>query len=137
MSDSESIVIEERTLRKQYKKAKDLHDKALDILRQETKQTPEVMRKAFRLFEQSARLGSAESMYILSHFYREPLIEGEGDLELSFKWALEAANNGHVEAMNTVGACLVTGEGVESSFEQAIYWYQKVLTLVIQTRCVT
>jgi hypothetical protein len=41
----------------------------------------------------------------------------------SFKWAIKAAQRGHMIAQHNVGSAYLHGSGVEMNLEQARYWY--------------
>jgi len=43
--------------------------------------------------------------------------------ELAFRWALRAAERGHVEAQYNTGLCYNTGEGVAADYEAAAMWF--------------
>jgi TPR repeat protein len=42
----------------------------------------------------------------------------------SFNWYLQAANQGHVDAMERVGYCYEKGRGVKKNEPQAAKWYR-------------
>ncbi|MEK9985500.1 MAG: tetratricopeptide repeat protein, partial [Opitutae bacterium] len=52
--------------------------------------------------------------------------QGEGvskDDKEAFKWCLQAAQGGHVDAQNSLGYCYAEGLGVLKDFASAYAWY--------------
>ena len=51
------------------------------------------------------------------------------DLPEAFKWYLQAAENGNMNAQYNVGICYEYGKGVEIDLDKAIEWYTKAADL--------
>ena len=47
------------------------------------------------------------------------------NLEETFDWFKNAAENGDKNAINSLAACYKNGEGIEKNLEKAFYWFQK------------
>jgi TPR repeat protein len=46
-------------------------------------------------------------------------------LELAFRWELQAAERGHIEAQYNMGICCLKGVGVTVDYEAAATWFAK------------
>ena len=58
-------------------------------------------KKAVYWYEKAAIQGILEAKYMLSFVYRH--VDGEGDINKATKWLIEAAKNGHHEALYDIG----------------------------------
>jgi TPR repeat protein len=88
-------------------------------------------REAFSLFMKAAQDGHVEAMHHLATFpdfitepFRSPLSTGE-----SWRWLLQAAEGGCVQAQRDAGAYLATGDWREGKVPQdlpaAVAWYRR------------
>jgi TPR repeat protein len=88
-------------------------------------------REAFSLFMKAAQDGHVEAMYQLATFpdfiaepFRSPLSEEE-----SWRWLVQAAEGGCVQAQRDAGASLATGEWREGKVPRdlpaAVAWYRR------------
>jgi len=81
------------------------------------------VKKGLPWLRKAAQQGSLESQWILSTVYQLGRGGVPVDLVESFKWALKAAEGGHMIAQHNVGSAYLHGTGVEKNLEQARYWY--------------
>jgi TPR repeat protein len=72
--------------------------------------------EARRMLEMAARKDHPEAMY------RQSLLLAGESPKASYKWALRAAEFGHLDAQFAVGAALYHGKGVEVNEDEAEYW---------------
>jgi uncharacterized protein len=73
----------------------------------------------------AAEQGSIESEWVLSTLYEFGRAGVAVDYAESFKWALKAAQRGHMIAQHNVASAYTRGAGVEQNFQQALYWYPR------------
>lgn len=81
-------------------------------------------KKAFKLFLQAAKLGSANAMYNLNIYYQL----GHGikrDEVLAFDWAKKAAKLEYPDAVLALGWHYLNGRGTKKDTKKAEYWYLK------------
>lgn len=92
-----------------------------DIIKQLT--TDETLQNQFKIcIENVKNKNTAESKYNLAECYRQ--LNNNTYNEEMAKLYLQAAQQGHPEAQNAIGACYQFGIGVEENIERAIEWYK-------------
>src|SRR6516162_7923681 len=72
----------------------------------------------------AAEHGSVEAEWVLSTLYEFGQAGVKVDYTESFKWAMKAAQRGHMVAQHNVASSYLRGRGVEQNLQQALYWYQ-------------
>ena len=85
---------------------------------------PKDPKKAFDLYQQSARLGYDRGMYNLAFCY----MKGNGTREDHWQAAQyfeKAAQKGHVNAMYNIGVMYLNGDGVNKDCKRAAEWFYK------------
>ncbi len=84
---------------------------------------PKDAKQGLPYLREAAEQGSLESQWVPSTMYEF----GRGGLPVnhaeSFKWALKAAQRGHMVTQHNVATAYFHGLGVEENLEQARYWY--------------
>src|SRR6516225_7738171 len=73
----------------------------------------------------AAEHGSLEGQWVLSTLYEFGYAGMPVDYAESFKWAMKAAQRGHMIAQHNVAGSYFHGRGVEQNLDQARYWYTK------------
>lgn len=71
-----------------------------------------------------AQLGDPDEQFYLGLMY----FLGQGlprRLDLTYKWWIAAAKQGHLTSMFNVSTLLKYGDGIDVDMEQALYWYKK------------
>ena len=82
------------------------------------------LKKAFELFEESAKFGNEKAQYSLGNMYR--LGRGiEKDLKKAFEWYKKSANQENVWAQNRLGLMYLHGKGVKKNSAEAFYWFKE------------
>ena len=86
--------------------------------------------RCVELWEQSAKQGFLNAQVRLANMYRYGSGDGPPmtipvDLQLLFRWRLEAAQQEDVDSMAIIGSIYGTGTGVEQNDESAFEWYTK------------
>ncbi|MBS4168438.1 tetratricopeptide repeat protein [Parachlamydia sp. AcF125] len=89
-------------------------------------QGPSYDTQVAQLYKKAASQGLAESQYELAKMYQEGLRGFKLSKEEAAAWYEKAAQLEHEEARIALGRMLCQGEGVEKSFEKALYWLKKV-----------
>ena len=84
---------------------------------------PKNIQKGLPWLRTAAEQGSLESLWVLSTVYQFGSGGIPADPAESFKWALKAAERGHMIAQHNVGGAYLHGLGVEQNLEQARLWY--------------
>jgi TPR repeat protein len=84
---------------------------------------PKDFQKGVPWLRKAAEQGSLESQFILSTVYAFGRDNFLPDHAEAFKWALLAAQRGHMIAQHNVAADYFDGFGVNNDLEQARYWY--------------
>ncbi len=67
-----------------------------------------------------AEKGDTDAMYILGSIYRF-----QKDYPVAKAWYQKAADQGHAQAMKTIGMDFYRGYGVEKDIEKAVVWFQR------------
>jgi TPR repeat protein len=84
---------------------------------------PKSTQKGIPWLRKAAEQGSLESQFVLSTIYEF----GSGGEKVNhteaFKWAMQAAQRGHMVAQHNVAGDYFHGMGVPKDLEQARYWY--------------
>ncbi|ABK44041.1 Sel1 domain protein repeat-containing protein [Magnetococcus marinus MC-1] len=88
--------------------------KTVDGKRYDTLTWPQLMRLA--------RRGDAEAQYRMGQSLRDETALGNG-LDDGFKWLKKAADQGHVQAQNSLGYMYSQGIGTRVDFLKALKWY--------------
>jgi len=89
----------------------------------------DVSLEAVKWLELAAQQGHVEAQYELACSSYEPVFSGDlpplqDDPEATFRWALRAAQNGHVDAMGLMGTIYEQGiPGVSKDPQEAANWY--------------
>ena len=86
---------------------------------------PKDAHKGLPYLRMAAEQGSIESEWVLSTMYEFGQAGLAVDHTESFKWALKAAQRGHMIAQHNVATAYFHGTGVEQNLEQALYWYRR------------
>ena len=86
---------------------------------------PKDAKKGVPYLRQAAEQGSLESQWVLSTLYEFGRAGLPVDHAESFKWALKAAQHGHMVAQHNVATAYFEGLGVEENLEQARLWYTR------------
>jgi TPR repeat protein len=73
----------------------------------------------------AAEKGSVESEWVLSTLYEFGRAGMPVDHAESFKWALRAAQRGHMIAQHNVATAYFHGTGVDQNLDQALVWYRR------------
>lgn len=87
---------------------------------------PEDTERAVAYYQRGCALGHAGCMHSLGCFY----LQGDyliSDVDQGVKLCLRAAEQGYGPAMLTIGNCYQFGDGVPSSMQLAVAWYEKYL----------
>jgi len=71
-----------------------------------------------------AEEGDADAMYVIGSIYRF-----QEDYSVAKTWYRRAADQGHTEAMDTIGLDYYHGYGVPENLEKAIEWLEKAANL--------
>ena len=78
---------------------------------------------------QDAERGNAYAQYDLGHAYEIGYVAGFGDVPKdtveAVKWYRKAADHGHIEAQNILGAMYQVGYGVPKDDAEAVKWFRK------------
>lgn len=82
-------------------------------------------KKGVPYLRMAAEQGSVESEWVLSTLYEFGRAGQAVNYEESFKWALKAAQRGHMVAQHNVAGAYFRGRGVEQNLDQALYWYRR------------
>lgn len=83
---------------------------------------PKDAKRGVPYLRKAAEQGSLESQWVLSTLYEFGKAGQPVDHAESFKWALKAAQRGHMVAQHNVGTAYLYGAGVETNLQQARYW---------------
>ncbi len=86
---------------------------------------PKDAKQGVPYLRQAAEQGSTEGQWVLSTLYEFGHAGLPVDHAESFKWALKAAQSGHMIAQHNVASAYTRGAGVEQNFQQALYWYTR------------
>ena len=81
-------------------------------------------KKAFELYEQAAKKGSASAQYYVAEMY----YYGDGvekDEIVGYQWYKKAADNGDSTACNRLGNMFYSGKSVPQDYSTAFSWYKK------------
>ncbi|MFZ0704465.1 MAG: tetratricopeptide repeat protein [Candidatus Korobacteraceae bacterium] len=73
----------------------------------------------------AAEQGSIESEWVLSTLYEFGRAGVAVDHAEAFKWALKAAQGGHMVAQHNVATAYFHGQGVQQNLQQALIWYRR------------
>jgi TPR repeat protein len=84
---------------------------------------PRIFKKGLPWLRKAAEHGSPEGQWVLSTIYEFGRDGVPVDQTEAFKWALKAAQNGHMIAQHNVGDAYLHGQGVEVNPERARYWF--------------
>lgn len=81
-------------------------------------------KKAFEIYEQAAKKGSARAQYYLGEIYED----GNGtekDRIVAYQWYKKAADNGDAIACNRLGNLFYSGETVPQDYSTAFSWFKQ------------
>jgi TPR repeat protein len=81
----------------------------------------------------AAEQGSIESEWVLSTLYEFGRAGLTIDLAQFFKWALKAAQRGHMIAQPNVATAYFRGWGVDENLERALYWCRRAAEQALPT----
>lgn len=80
--------------------------------------------KAFEIYEQAAKKGSARAQYYIAEMYYYG-IGLEKDEIVGYQWYKKAADNGDSIACNRLGNMFYSGKTVPQNYSTAFSWYKK------------
>ncbi len=86
---------------------------------------PKDASKGLPYLRMAAEQGSIESEWVLSTLYEFGRAGVAVDHAEAFKWALKAAQGGHMVAQHNVATAYFRGRGVQQNLQQALIWYQR------------
>ena len=86
---------------------------------------PKSTQKGIPWLRKAAEQGSLESQFVLSTIYESGSGGEKVDHAEAFKWAMQAAQRGHMVAQHNVASDYLHGKGVPKDLDQARYWYTK------------
>jgi len=78
--------------------------------------------EAILLLKEHAESGNPLSQYYLSVAYQRT---GPSNVKLVAHWALQAAEQGHAQAMNNLGCLLIAGQGIKKNVGMAVQWLKR------------
>ncbi len=81
-------------------------------------------KKAFEIYEQAAKKGSASAQYYIAEIYYHGL-GVEKDEIVGYQWYNKAADNGDPSACNRLGNMYYSGKTVPQNYTTAFSWFKK------------